>query len=478
MAYRQNKMGALLAFAESGEWHRFCFIAVFSCITAMKLFLDWSSYENSGTGDAYADIPKHGGDFAKAVAVCIGSRQCEQVSAKGVMCPSYRISQKPGLSPGGRVKALKAALNADENTFFNPELAEAMALCISCKGCKRECENEVDMALIKAEFLAQQIARNGLPLRQRLWAELPKLLRWPGVRDLLLLRNRLPWLARFCETMLGISAKVSLPIPAATPFQIAEAVTADSDKQVVLFVDTFNYYFNPAAAKAAQRLLSAAGYQVLVAAPLSSDQSARPLCCGRTYFSNGRLDKAREEARRMLAALAEHVSAGRTIVGLEPSCILSLRDEYLKLGLGEAARQLAEKVLLLEEFIVREQAAKRWTLSFQAIPAVSKLLLHGHCHQKAVGSIKSVRKLLKQVPDLQFELIESSCCGMAGNFGVESEHYDQAQAMAELALFPALRAEPEALVVSNGFSCQQQIDNAGFAKPLHLAELLCLTIPM
>ncbi|WP_347987053.1 (Fe-S)-binding protein [Methylomonas sp. AM2-LC] len=450
----------------------------------MKLFLDWSSYENAGMGDAYADIPKHGGDFAKAVAVCINSRQCMQASAKGVMCPSYRISQNPGLSPGGRVKALKAALKTNDNqAFFNAELAEAMALCVSCKGCKRECENEVDMALIKAEFLGQQVAHNGLPLRQRLWAELPRILRWHGLRSLVTLRNRFPVLARIGETCLGISAKLALPVPAATPFQVGEIanVHEDSDncdKQLVLFVDTFNLYFNPAAVQAAHHLLASAGYQVINALPLSSDSSTRPLCCGRTYFSNGMLDKAREEAQRVLAALAKHIAAGRTIIGLEPSCILSMRDEYLKLGLGDAAKQLAEKVLLLEEFIVREQNANLWPWSFQPIPSITKLLLHGHCHQKAVGSIKSVRKLLKQVPGLQFELIEASCCGMAGNFGVEAEHYDHAQAMSELALFPALRAEPEALIVTSGFSCQQQIVNGGFAKPLHLAELLCLAIPV
>jgi Fe-S oxidoreductase len=447
----------------------------------MKLFLDWSSYQNAGMGDAYADIPKHGADFAKAVAVCIGSRQCEK-DGKGVMCPSYRVSNNPGLSPGGRVKALKAALNAeDESAFFNPELAEAMALCVSCKGCKRECENEVDMALIKAEFLAQQVRRNGVSLRRRLWAELPRLLALPGLRTLISWRNRSPWLARLGDAWLGISASATLPLPAEQPFRLHKAAAAiadeQSDKQVVLLVDTFNYYFNPAAAEAAQTLLNRAGYRVHVAAPLAGDKEDRPLCCGRTYFSNGLIEQARHEAQRMLAALAGHLVAGRTVIGLEPSCILSLRDEYLKLNLGEPAQKLAEKVLLLEEFIVREQSAKRWPLEFQAIPGVGSLLLHGHCHQKAVGAIKSVRKLLKQLPDLKFELIESSCCGMAGNFGVEAEHYQQAQAMAELALFPALRAEPEALLVSNGFSCREQIGNAGFAKPLHLAEVLCLALP-
>ncbi|MGZ5000525.1 MAG: (Fe-S)-binding protein [Methylomonas sp.] len=447
----------------------------------MKLFLDWSSYRNAGMGDAYADIPKSGADFAKAVAVCIGSKQCQQSADKGVMCPSFRISGKAELSPGGRVKLLKAALNADHpEALCDPELAAAMDLCLACKGCKRECEAEIDMATIKAEFLAQQAAGRGLPLRRKLWGHLPKLMVSPGLRNLIAWRNRWPLLARLGESWLGISAKAMLPLPAEQPYRVpAQAAIASEplEKQVVLLVDTFNYYFNPASAEAAQKLLQAAGYQVHIAAPLSDDKDRRPLCCGRTYFSNGMLGQARTEARRMLRALAEHIEVGRSIVGLEPSCILSLRDEYLKLGLGEPARKLAGKVVLLEEFIAREQSAKRWTIAFQAIPNRSRVLLHGHCHQKAVGSIKSVRKILKQIPDLSFELIESSCCGMAGNFGVEAEHYYDAQAMAELALFPALRAEPGVLLVGSGFSCREQIAGAGFAKPLHLAELLCLALP-
>ncbi|WP_367155476.1 (Fe-S)-binding protein [Methylomonas sp. HYX-M1] len=442
----------------------------------MKLFLDWSSYENAGMGDAYADIPKHGADFAKAVAVCIGSRQCEQKSAKGVMCPSYRISDNPLLSPGGRVKLLKAALNAENpQALFDKSLEQAMALCVSCKGCKRECENEVDMALIKAEFLAQKTAQQGIPLRRRLWAETPRLLALPGVRRLIARRNASLWLRALGEKYLGISAAAPLPLPAERAFQCKPALADRNDRSVVLFVDTFSRYFNPAAADAAVRLLESGGYRVHVAG--AEDKTRRPLCCGRSYFSNGLIDRAKSEAQRLLAALLPHIDAGSTIIGLEPSCILSLRDEYLKLGLGEPARKLAEKVLLLEEFIVREQTGNRWTLQFAAIPALPKVLMHGHCHQKAVGAVKSMRKLLKQIPGLQFELIESSCCGMAGNFGLEAEHHPHAQQMAELALFPALRSAPEAVLLSNGFSCQQQIANGGFSQPLHLAELLCLALP-
>ncbi|WP_241674663.1 (Fe-S)-binding protein [Candidatus Methylobacter oryzae] len=442
---------------------------------AMKLFLDWSSYQNSGMGDAYADIPKNGGDFAKAVAVCIGSRQCEQ-GDKGVMCPSFKATGNPALSPGGRVKFLKAALNSsDEKALLDPELAEAMNLCVSCKGCKRECENEVDMALIKAEYLAQRRKSRELSLRHTLWAHLPKLLAWPLVRPLLALRNRHAWLARIGERLLGIAADSPLPVPSeygskekpATGIAFDNRSTAPA-REVVLFVDTFNRHFNSDVAEAATNLLNAAGYSVHIAGP--DDNRTTALCCGRTYFANGMIDRARSEAARLLQALQPHIDAGRWVIGLEPSCILSLRDEYLQLGLGEAANKLAARVLLLEEFIAKEQTAKRWPLAFKA--EGGRALVHGHCHQKAVGAMKAMRKVLKTVDGLDFELIESSCCGMAGHFGFEAEHYAASQAMAELALFPALRAEPHAAIIANGFSCQQQIANGGFGKPEHIAKIL------
>lgn len=442
----------------------------------MKLFIDWSDYQNAGMGDAYADIPKKGGDFAKAVAVCIGSKQCETHNAKGVMCPSFRVTGNPYLSTGGRVKLLKTALNAinDDNALFDAQLVEAMNECVSCKGCKRECENEVDMALIKAEYLAQFNQTNGVPLRRRVFANLPKLVRFPALKQLVTWRNRVPFIAKMTETFLSISAKAPLPIPSNQSLPNTEKFTqqsADSTREVVLFVDTFNRNFNPHVVEATLNLLSTAGYQVEIA---SASNDSVPLCCGRTYFSNGMITEARNEAIRLLQALEPHIDAGRWIIGLESSCILSLRDEYLKLDLGDAAKKLAERVLLLEEFVAREQTAKRWTLNFKLDN--TKMLVHGHCHQKAVGAMKAMRKVLKTVEGLDFELIETSCCGMAGHFGLEVEHYETSQAMAEQALFPTLRAEPKAGIIANGFSCQQQIGNGGFKKPLHIAEVLYTAI--
>jgi hypothetical protein len=432
----------------------------------MKLFLDWSSYENSGMGDAYADIPKTGGDFAKAVAVCINSRQCQQ-NGKGVMCPSYRVTGNELLSPGGRVKLLKAALNSpDQAALLDNTLAEAMNLCVSCKGCKRECENEVDMALIKAEYLTQLHQAGQLNLRHKLWAHLPRLLNIKVIRPLVILRNRHPWLANIGEKLLGVAARARLPEPvSAAPPTPEPAPNITQKEEVVLFVDTFNRHFNPAVGEAALRLLQAGGYRVHLLGG-----SADKLCCGRTYFNNGMLDQARQRAGQLLQALQPHLAAGHWIIGLEPSCILSLRDEYLKMQLGDTASSLAERVLLLEEFIAREQTAGRWPLTFNAEGA--RLLVHGHCHQKAVGAMKAMRKVLKSVQGLDFELLETSCCGMAGHFGLEAEHYATSQDMAELALFPALRAEPQTGIVANGFSCRLQISNGGFQQPQHIAQLL------
>ncbi|MEJ2591978.1 MAG: 4Fe-4S dicluster domain-containing protein [Candidatus Thiodiazotropha sp.] len=440
----------------------------------MKHFLDWSAYRDAGMGDAYADIPRTGGDFAKAVAVCINSRRCESLD-KGVMCPSYRLDGDPDLSTGARVRLLKAALNGEMGPqgLLDPRLVEAMDLCVSCKGCKRECENNVDMAQIKIEYLAQLNASTGLSLRARLLGGLPRwLAHLPWLKGLIRLRNRHAWLARLGETLLGLSARRRLPQPASQPFP-DESRTAEGERTVILFVDTFTRHFEPEIAEAALSVLEAAGYRVNLVQAAAGDTEQRPLCCGRSYLSQGMVEPAKREARRTLDALLPHAEAGVPIIGLEPSCLLTLRDEYLTLGLGEAAERVAKQALLFEEFLARERSAGRLALPLQRpMDGAKKILVHGHCHQKAVGAMKSMRKVLKLIPDLAFEMVDASCCGMAGSFGLEAEHAAHSLAMAEQALLPALRAEPAAQVVANGFSCRQQIADGVQCKPLHLALLL------
>lgn len=438
----------------------------------MKTYLDWSSYKDSGMGDAYADIPKQGGDFAKAVAVCINSGLCATQS-KGVMCPSYRVSDDPELSTGGRVRLLKMALNGELGTlpFADLALAKVMDTCVGCKGCKRECENAVDMAMLKIEYLAQRHALQKPSLRTRLFGNMAGWLqRFPLLKYLPALHNRYRWLATLNERLLGISSKRRLPEPAQHDFNYSTspgpASNADSKKEVVLLLDTFTRTFTPENAYAAIELLEAAGYPVHIAE--STDEQV--LCCGRTQLAHGLVDAAKQHAERMLAVLLPHVEAGRAVIGLEPACLLAVRDDYKSLGLGESAERVAQQAILLEEFIAKEIQAQRFKLEFN--PVDRQVLVHGHCHQKAVGAMKSMRKVLKLIPGLQFELVEASCCGMAGSFGIEKEHADMAMAMAEQALLPALRAQPEAAVVANGFSCRHQIREGSGHRPLHLAVLL------
>ncbi|WP_085445397.1 (Fe-S)-binding protein [Magnetofaba australis] len=450
----------------------------------MKTHLDWSAYEDAGMGDAYADIPKHGGDFGKAVAVCINSRLCEARDAdKQLMCPSFRATGNPNLSTGGRVRMLKAALNSDDPdaSFANPELAEAMDLCVSCKGCKRECENNVDMALIKAEFLAQRLYRQPLSARGRLFAELPAWLhKWPQLGGLARWRNASGLLAKLGERWLRIPGDRPAPAPETQAFNESDALAQWADlpvnpelPEVTLLTDTFSRYFEPQVAYAAVAVLRAAGYRLHLATPDDGvSDPERPLCCGRTYLSQGLVDKARAEAKRMVDSLHPHVQAGRIIVGMEASCVLGLRDDAKALGLGEALNEIADKTLLLEEFLARETMAKRLNLPLRAIPDQPKTLIHGHCHQKTVGAMKSMRRVLKMIPELDFEMIESSCCGMAGTFGMESEHAELSTQMAETALMPTLRENPQADVVANGFSCRHQMRAHGDNRARHLALLL------
>lgn len=441
-----------------------------------KTYLDWSAYDTYGEGDAYAGIPATGGNYAKAVAVCMNNHQCQR-EGKGVMCPSYRITQDPAHSTGARVKAFKAALNGEfgDQPFGHPDLAAAMDLCVSCKGCKKECPSAVDMTLIKTEYLAQRNAQLGVSRRARLFGGLPAWLhtqRKP-LQYLVHWRNRFSGLARLAEAWLGISARRSLPVPV-EPIALNKKGSSPVGPRgkVLLFVDTFSHYYIPALTQAAIEVLCAAGYGVEVLNPSDADEMPeRPLCCGRTYLSQGMVDAARLEAQRVLAAVQPALADGTPIVGLEPSCLLALRDEFYSLSLGPDVAKLGKQVFLFEEFLMRE-ANKGMKLNLKPIPG-GKACVHGHCHQKAFGAMKSLRKVLAWIPDFEFEIIDASCCGMSGSFGLEVEHYDASVSMAELSLLPKIRQQdPETKIVANGFSCRHQIADGTGREAIHVAMLL------
>ncbi len=443
----------------------------------IKTQLDWSAYESHGSfgdfGDAEA-APASGGGYAKAAAVCMGKRHCQRKD-NGVMCPSFRVTDDEKHSTHHRAATLKAALDGKfgEHPFLNEELADALELCVSCKGCKSECPHGVDMALLRVEALAQRWQQLGrIPLRERVFAYTPryakylKLFNWVGAT-----RKRLPLIAKAMESWLGIAAKRSLPRAAAQDFissQPRSVAVNEGAREVVLLVDTFSNHLDPQIAQAALEVLQAAGYTVHIAQPAAGE---RALCCGRTFLSNGLIDEARNEASRLLATLAPYAERGLPIIGLEPSCLLMLRDEYHALGLGVRVAALARSALLLEEFLAREHDAKRLELALK--PLNEKVLVHGHCHQKAFGAMPAMGKVLGLVPGLQVEFIESSCCGMAGSFGMEAEHYAVAMQMGELSLLPQVRAAAaNTLLIANGTSCRHQIRDGAAREARHLAQIL------
>jgi Fe-S oxidoreductase len=292
------------------------------------------------------------------------------------------------------------------------------------------------------------------------------------------LRDKLPGAAALSERWLGLSAQRSLPQFRADTFwatapalQLAtreQALTAD--KAVVLFVDTFNGGFETENASDAVRVLQAAGYAVHVAGKRGGH-----LCCGRTLMAAGMPDDAKVKARELLEALLPFAQAGLFIVGLEPSCLLTMRDEMLVMGLGDDAQVLAGQALLLEEFLAREAQAGRFAPKFRA--ATQPMRVHGHCHQKAFGAIQPVLEVLKLIPGAQPELIESSCCGMAGSFGFDAEHHAVSMQMAELSLLPAVRAASDAIIVADGTSCRHQIADGAGREALHVARVLAAHLP-
>ena len=404
------------------------------------------------------------GGFDKAVEMCNNNGHCRKFDA-GTMCPSYRATGDELHVTRGRANTLRLALSGQLGAEGDEAVKAALDLCVSCKGCKRECPTGVDMARMKVEFAQQYRRRHALTLRDLMIAFLPRYApAFARFAPLANLANALP----FRESISAFSAERTLPRWRSDCWRDSELQSQVGNREVLLFVDTFNRYFEPENARAAARVLQAAGYQVNA---LAARPGERPLCCGRTFLSAGLAEKAKHEARRLLDAARPHVERGVPIVGLEPSCTFALRDELVALLSRAESAELAANSFLFEEFIAREQDAGRWKLDLR--PLAKEALLHGHCHQKAFDAMRAVERTLGLVPDLKVRTVESSCCGMAGSFGYEAEHYPVSMKMAEASLLPAVRAASrEALIVADGTSCRAQIEHGAGRSALHVARVL------
>ena len=422
--------------------------------------MDWSEYTGGAQG------------FQGAVEMCNNNGACRN-AAGNVMCPSYRVTRDERDVTRGRANTLRLAISGQlgKDALTSDEMMETLELCVSCKGCRRECPTGVDMARMKIEVLAARAAKHGYSLRDRLVGWLPRYAPLAAkIGWLLNLRDIVTGAAKLSEWLTGFSARRELPKWRRDVFRERESIAAQVG-EVVLFADTFNRYFERENLDAAVEVLESAGYRVHFAGA-----GKRPLCCGRTFLSVGAVEQAKEEAARTIAALKPFVDRGMKVVGLEPSCTFGFRDEIPALLKGSTdAAAVASQVMLFEEFIAAETSSGRMKLDLK--PLGRKALLHGHCHQKSFGAMSAVQQALKVIPELELEVVESSCCGMAGSFGYGKQTIDVSLAMGELTLLPAIRkADEGAIIVADGTSCRDQIEYGTGREALHVARVLAMSL--
>lgn len=434
---------------------------------AMDKNLRYGEHYNNISLNTHYNFSREGG-LATAVELCNGAGVCRKTS-EGTMCPSYMATREEKHSTRGRADLMRAILSGKLPAYESTGelLRDSLDLCLECKACKAECPSNVDMAKLKYEFLANYNESNGTPLRSLLFGRIHALSRlasiWPVLANRSLNNSLIKELA---HRYLGIERRRTLPPFANQTFESwfrqrpkSTSSRKTSKAGVVLFQDTFMNFNYPEIGKAATLLLEAAGYHVRL-----SDH----VCCGRPMISKGLAETARIHAAQNIQNLHSLVLAGYFIVGCEPSCILTLRDEYRDLVDGNAVEEVAGASYLLEEFITREINAKRWNINFKQ--PRTKALVHTHCHEKALIGSEPLKESLAGAYDV--EDLDSGCCGMAGSFGYEKEHYDISMKIGLERLFPRIESQPETVVIAPGISCRQQIEHATGRKVLHPAEAL------
>jgi Fe-S oxidoreductase len=408
------------------------------------------------------------GSFARATQRCVGVGECRRESV-GTMCPSYRVTREEMHSTRGRARLLFEMLKGDPlgNGWRNDHVREALDLCLACKGCKGDCPLQVDMATYKAEFLSHYYENRLRPRHAYSmgliywWARIAAMM--PTVANFF---TQTPLVEELMKVLGGIARERRMPEFAPETFKHwfrRREPRNQGRARVILWADTFNNHFFPDVCRAAVEVLEAAGFNVIVPEP--------SLCCGRPLYDFGMLGAAKHLLRDILDALRPEIEAGIPVIGLEPSCVAVFRDEMKGLlPHDEDAARLANKTYLLSEFL-------ELMMDHYELPKLRrKALVHGHCHQKAIMGMSHEQTLFSKL-GLDYELLDSGCCGMAGSFGFEAGHYDVSTKIGELVLLPAVRrASKDTLIIADGFSCREQIRQRTDREALHTAQVLKLAL--
>jgi Fe-S oxidoreductase len=427
--------------------------------------------------ETHFKFPDDDGSFAKAALRCIGLGACRK-NDSGSMCPSYMVTLEEEHSTRGRAHMLFELLQGEviRDGWNNEQVKKALDLCLSCKACKSECPANVDIATYKAEFLSHFYENNTRPLHAYAFGMVDKWLGFASIAPRLAnFVTEVPVLSHLLRKLLRIAPQRKLPLLALASFRRwarnngipdiegetsqASPGTQTKHGEVVLWADTFNNHFHPETGRAAHSVLTSAGFNVRVA--------RQNLCCGRPLYDFGMLDEAKKYLQRILQALKEPIDAGWPVVVLEPSCASVFRDELHNLLPFDArAERLRQQTFVLSEFLEHQAPG------YQPPQLSQEVFLHGHCHHKALMKMKDEESLLRKM-GAAVQTVDGGCCGMAGPFGLEKGKYEVSQAVGERVLLPAVRQiHPETLIVSDGFSCREQILQATGRRAVHLAEAI------
>ncbi|MDH5608605.1 MAG: 4Fe-4S dicluster domain-containing protein, partial [Cyclobacteriaceae bacterium] len=413
--------------------------------------------------------------YIRSAELCNGSGDCRKSELSGgTMCPSYMATRNEKDTTRARANILREMLTKADGalSFSHPQIREVMDLCLSCKGCKSECPSNVDMAKLKAEWNYQSYKAKGVPLRTRMIGHFTLAMK---------LASKMPWAYRFvfdhrltasvAKRIAGFATQRSMPdISSVTLTRWIKKqfrpTTTNEDRSIYFFVDEFTNFNDGEIGKKALLLLDKLGYDIRFVPHAES---------GRTYLSKGLLDQALDVCRKNVNLFYPIVSEQVPLVGIEPSTILTFRDEYIDMLRGEEkemARKVAKNTLTIEEFLAREMD-KGNISSSQFVTTPRKIKVHGHCHQKALSSLTPTKKILKLPANYDVQMIPSGCCGMAGSFGYEKEHFDVSMQIGELVLFPTIRQQSEdVLIAAAGTSCRHQIKDGTGRRALHPVEIL------